>query len=315
MAQAAFCSVSYQNRDYKAVCKTEYSYVLNRFHDSAHDFHSKIDKLNQCLRDGTSPTNCGKQIGLDKVFENALSSKSFLLNDASPFEVEIVLEKVCCTLNGMAIHLEYAKDIELKEYDVLNDSADIKSILESLSFGIRISTDKSLILNDISKTIKLFSDNYDSIKQCLVSGTDTRLIACIDKLSLKKQDCKRIKSNLSELPFNIDGKDDFRLKMELRRRFNIEVDRYEKGGDHKADIEFKEYFCDENLNEGIINVLKTEHEEYVKVKWIWIKYIVGGVIILSVIVGIAVVFFKRKTAIKDEENMNELEDEIEQSNE
>ena len=335
MAQAAFCSVSNVNGDHKAVCKTEYSYVLKRFHDLANDFHFKIDKFEQCLREGTSQIDCGKLVELDALFENALNREDSPLTVTAPLEAKMVNQIhdiVCRSLNEEAEYpLCYAKDINLEEYEVLRNSDNIKSILESLSFDIKVSTGESLVLTAVRDVAEFMSKNYDYIKQCFAEGTDDLAFnRCIETIISNDQNCGSLihlpeyyffLSHLhrSDLPKNIDKWgdrkeiDDVCLKMELRRCLDVIAKNHTNENGHycKANIKFDEYFCDENLNENKVKALKTEYKEYVK--WIWIKYIVGGVIIISVFAGIAQVYFKRKTSIKDEENMIELEDEIEHS--
>ena len=66
---------------------------------------------------------------------------------------------------------KYAKDIPLKEYNVLTETEHIKALMDGVAIGIKVKTNKSVVLKCIGRAANLMSIHFKTIKFCL--GKDT----------------------------------------------------------------------------------------------------------------------------------------------
>ena len=258
MAQLVACS---SEIGYKAVCKTDRSYVLKRFHDSVH-----------------------------------LKSYSY------PLTVENVndqYEYVCRYLNEEAEQAKYVNDIELKDYDVLTDSDEIKALLSTINIGFKIKTDKSSVIRTMRDNALAASNHFNDIKACL--GTETSINhdeykKCIKKLHLIGESLSG--DSLSNNIVNkggADSIDDIDLKIELNRWLNTQLS--ESTDTSKPDIPLDLY--DWNLsNEKLSEIIKLTQ---LKIIFSCVKVAFISLFTFANIVVLIALYFNKKSTGNDEE--------------
>lgn len=303
LAQFASSSVV----DYKVVCKTDYSYVLREFNLIARDFQDRLSEVKKCL-DSSAPdkNDCLESTNIPTMYLWFMSSlnEDGVLIYRHPLTVKTVNElhqDVCATLNETAKRYEYAKDIELKEYNVLADSEGIKSTFEALEIGIKVKTDKSVVLEYIRYIVRLMRKHFNKIKKCLDDGNKkVSFRVCFSNID----DNHDLSNDLNLLPLYVEELgcpkviNDTDLKILLNRCLIYNVyDLVQRFKSSKSDVILRAY--DWNLRDEAISGLK---EEYVL--WFWIK-LIGGVLGLAVLVWLIALYFrKNKSFVDDEEKVD-----------
>lgn len=303
--------------EFRAVCKTEYSYVLNQFSRLASDFQIKLEEVQACLL----PTVKERKACLDKTkiphtYNMILSKKDefggyVFRSPLTAVNVNYLHQIQGRALNDVVTKKMYAKDIPLYEYDVLTHAGIIKRILEYVPIGIKVKTDKSEIIKTIRNDTLSVREHFGTIKTCIAnegaSVCKNSFAACIYR-NLKLYDCaKELNSLLTSLPASINllggpkAIDDIDLKIELNRCLNekahllIDFDKT-----MKQDLEMSEYdWC---LSDKEIEELKRA-----KFGWHLIK-MVSFIFGLTALVVLIVVYFKKRAAPSDEEKV-EIENE------
>lgn len=289
--------------DYKVVCKTDYGYVLREFSLIARVFQDRLSEVKKCL-DSSAPdkNDCLESTNIPNMYLWFISSlnEDVVYIYRHPLTVKTIYElhqDVCATLNETAKRYEYAKDIELKEYDVLADPEGIKTAFEALEIGIKVKTDKSVVLEHIRYIVRLMKKHFNKIKKCLDDGNEKAILrVCFRNID----DNHDLSNDLNLLPLFAEELgcakviNDADLKILLNRCLIYNVyDLVQRFKSSKSDVILRAY--DWNLRDEAISGLK---EEYVI--WFWIK-LIGGVLGLAVLVWLIALYFRKNKSVYDDE--------------
>lgn len=302
---AAFILVQLVSCGYEVVCKTEYSYVLKEFNSAAEHFQENLFEVKHCLDSSfQSRSRCFDEKNISPTYSSHLLS----LNDAqdqdyiynSPLTNESINElhrKVCSELNKYAEREKYAKDIELREYNILVGQETIQEVLNNLKIGIKVETDKSEVLKFINQYTMLMRAYFGEIKACLGTGNEENYFKCI----INTVDA-RLFTDLKLLPNFVNDRggltiiDDTDLKILLNKclaRKTIPSDKFKK------DLIFKKYDSDSDY------VMIEKHKlECAKSKLSWVKLIGGIFGAIVAVISIAFYFTKKPVNINDEEKID-----------
>ena len=285
LAQLGSCS----EVDYKVVCKTEYSYVLKQFNSAASDFQAKLGAVNACF---------GPNFMIDRMdcLNNADISNLYHWNvlhlDSDVFSltannINELHQKACEALNEKAEKQEYAKDIELKEYDILTDSESIKTLLETLQIGIKAESKQSKALR---KTTALLRKHFEDIKKIQKYENDevdeNALYVIENELNLVLEPLRGFLWEMGGL----DQIDDIDLVILLNKCLKLYAEKYLPGSDL-------------NLNE---NGSDSEYEpnsstlEAKSAKWFWVK-VGAGVFAVAVLAGLVILYLRSSAVHEDKD--------------
>lgn len=285
--------------DYKVVCKTEYSYVLKNFNHTAKHFQANIDEAQACFDASIDTVKCLTDKILPPYSDVFLDYEN---NYKPPFDdaaVNDMHQKACKILNDYAEREKYAKDIPLKDYNVLTETDHIKALMDGVSIGIKVKTNKSVVLKFVSRAAILMSDHFEIIKACLGKESlvdQPTFSKCISEKVLYGDE---LASKVYNLPNDVNfsgglsAVDDIDLKMELNKYLTNLSRGFNDDEYYPPDIELKEY--DSNLGDKKIGELIKEYS-----KWYWIK-VGGGILAVVVLTGLVGYFYKKKTAVIDDD--------------
>lgn len=272
--------------DYNVVCKTECSYVLKKFNRNARRFQDKLDEVKACLLPSVeNKIPCLSDTNIPASYMKRILDLSLKSDNLTTENVNVLHGYECSELNWDAENRKYAKDIPLKEYNVLTESDLIEALLNSISIGIKVETNKSAVLKKIIKLANLMSNNFGTIKSCL--GEDiiinkTEFQQCISESHIDPDN--ELASALSALPEDVtslggpQAVDDNDLKMELNKYLNWMVTRY-SGEDYPSDMIWGIH--NSNLSDEQVDKLINNQSG----KWFWFK-VGGGVLAVAVLVGL-----------------------------
>ena len=290
--------------DYKVVCRTEYSYVLKNFSQTAKHFQAHLGEAQACFDPSVVDI-------VECLTDKILPPYSGLLLDSengycTPFKVADVNDmhqKACKILNDYAEREKYAKDIPLKEYNVLTETEHIKALMDGVAIGIKVKTNKSVVLKCIGRTANLMNKHFKTIKFCLGKDTLVDQHTFTDCISENVLYGDELASKLYNLPNDVhfsgglSAVDDIDLKIELNKYLTNLSLGFNDDEDYSRDIKIKEYEC--TLGDEEIDKLIKECT-----KWYWIK-VGGGVFAIAVLAGLVGYIYKKKAAfVYDEEKVD-----------
>ena len=292
--------------EYKAVCKTEYSFVLKNFNEVAGHFQANLDKVETCLQSLIDRKGCLIRAKIRYPYRQYLSNCDNRLfydynSPLSHLKVNDLHQKACSELNKHAEREKYAKDIELREYNILVDPEAIKELLSNLKIGIKVKTDKSAVLNTIKNSAILMRIHFEGIKYCLGTSNavnQDEFIKCINNTvhQMLPRDLNSLPQSVNELggPKVIDNID---LKILLNKCLAAKIIIPTNSSDDKQDLIFDEY--DSSLDYSVIDELKKKC-----IRWYWIK-VICGILGVSASVILITIYLRRKPATDDEEENGE----------
>ena len=295
-ARFASCSEG----DYNLVCKTDYSHVLKQFSRSARHFQDKLEEVKACLDPSVNNRAvCLNDTKISRSYQTNLLESHVKHDYLTAENVNNLHKYECNDLIWYALNKKYVKDIPLKEYNVLIESAVIETLLNSISIGIKVKTNKSEVLKKFGKFTNLMSNNFAAIKACL--GDDMpvnkeKFCECISALDIDSS--FELSCFLASLPEDVTSLggpkvvDDIDLKIELNRYLNM-MPKYSYDEDDPSDMILREYSS--NLSNEQIDGLK--NQIFI---WFLIKAC-GGVLAVAVLVVLVAYFYKKKTATVDDE--------------
>ena len=292
--------------DYKVVCRTEYSYVLKNFSQTAKHFQDHIDEAQACFDPSVDDiVECLTDKILPPYSDLLLDSENGYLPPFDDATVNNMHQNACKILNGYAERVKYAKDIPFKEYNVLTETEHIKALMDGVAIGIKVKTNKSVVLKCIGRTANSMSIHFQTIKSCLGKDTLVDQLAFTNCISENVLYGDELASKVYNLPNDINfsgglsAVDDVDLKIELNKYLTNQSLSFNDDEDYPPDIKMKEYEC--TLGDEEIDKLIKECT-----KWYWIK-VGGGVLAVVVLAGLVGYFYKKKTAAVDDEEKADSE--------
>lgn len=132
---------------YEVVCRTKYSHVLKQFNKIAVHFQNNLPTVENCLNYTCEDRsecfrrkfNCLSDAGISTLYAIYLvyfngENTSIRLPLTVP-AVNSLHREACIALNTEAKGLKYAEDIENKKYNVLTESEQISTLLETLKIN------------------------------------------------------------------------------------------------------------------------------------------------------------------------------------
>ena len=163
--------------------------------------------------------------------------------------------------------------------------------------GIKVKTDKSVVLEYIRYILRLMEKHFNKIKKCLDDGNKkVSFRVCFRNID----DNHDLSDDLNLLPIYVEELgcpkviNDTDLKILLNRCLIYDIyDLVERLKSSKSDVILRAY--DWNLRDKAINRLKDEY-----VIWFWIK-LIGGVLGLAVLVWLIALYFRKNKSVFDDE--------------
>ena len=156
---------------YKAVCKTEYIFVLKHYHDTANRFQTNIWAIEMCIENGEDLERCFENLEVHPPYSNYFLFNRYSYARSLPLSVHAINEihaDACRSLNRSATRDNFVKDIQLREYDVFEDSESIKDYLnDTVKIGINIDTDNEEVSGTINRLTSLATQHFDQIFECV----------------------------------------------------------------------------------------------------------------------------------------------------
>ena len=301
LSQFVSCSKGIEVEKLKVVCKTEYSYVLKHFSRVASHLQANIDQVEECfyLNIFDIP-DCLRKLVIKPYFFILLDSDNNYHARFTTAMVNNMHQNACKFWNERAEGR--AKDIPLREYNVLTEADHIEELLEAIKIGIKVKTNKTKVLKTVSRVNKLMIKHFDTIKACLGEEELVSQHTYIECLKAKiSPDDRYLVSNVVDLEGNVrflgglSVVDDIALKIELNgnltylARNSIYID----DEDYPTDLIYGEY--DSNLGDEEIDELKNNQS----VKLFWIKFS-GGVLAVAVLAGLVGYFIQKKSSVADD---------------
>ena len=156
---------------YKAVCKTEYSFVLKLYHDTSNRFQNNIWAIERCIENDEDLELCFERLEVHPPYSNYFLFSRYSYARSIPLSVQAINEihaDACHSLNQSAARDNFVKDIQLREYDVFEESGSIKEYLnDTVKIGINIDTDNEEVSSTINRLTSLATQHFDQIFECV----------------------------------------------------------------------------------------------------------------------------------------------------
>ena len=273
---------------YKVVCETEYSYVLKHFNSTASDFQAKLCAVNACLdRLEMDRMGCLEATRIASSYHwNVLNLDSGVFS-LTANNINELHQKACKALNEQAEEQKYAKDIELKEYDIFADSEGIKTLLETLQIGIKVESKQSKTLKETTELLKKYFKDIKKTLSFEADEVDENVLDVIeDKLS-------SVLEPLSGLVVDVGGLyeiDDIDLVILLNKCLNLYAEKYLPDSNLNLN-ENEESDSEDNLD----SKLKVKGK-----KWFWVK-VGAGIFAVAVLAGLVILYLRSSAVHEDKD--------------
>ena len=277
---------------YKAVCKTEYSFVLKHYHDTANRFQNQLWAIESCIENSEDLELCFERLEVHPPYSNYFLFDEYSYARSIPLSVEAINEihaDACRSLNESATSDNFVKDIQLEEYDVFNNSESIKEYLnDTVKIGINIDTDNDEVLSTINRLTSLVTVHFDQIFECVTVQGLIEYGRCVKDFS--EPDLLDCMDNTRHFFAGFGGPraiDELNLKIFINKWLNDKA--IELGGNNNVPVL--------NLDDFDIGDIETSDDG-----WFWIK--VGFFAFIIVILASLIALCLKCAASNDEEKGN-----------